>query len=353
MEGKRPTIGKKCQNPRRNEKEHNTIVQPICPSMALEGHSRHLDGFCPWLWVGLKHQVVQHCGGVGYLYSEGYTPLPLSSSNAVKSKLLSVVHSHHWPLNNNATIPLLYILAKAQSLAKEMIVWRPIAAVVQPFILRPWLRLAARASGLFLRTLLSELPASFLHLRITDLAQWVTALASWNCQVINEADCTGQFDKVASTSIIDSLKKAAAWLRKTKQWRARETIWSIHKDNSAHYRAGIGQHACFEYITQEQLEAPVDFSLTQDIYAQAAEQLWCRSASIPMGGPFSAQGADLHSVWQTKKKCHFLRTLGTLRFSYTLHLLWDTPRVAQFRDASSWPPRDPLANVKWPTFAQR
>ena len=34
---------------RQNEKERNTIVQPICLSMALEGHSRHLDGFHPSL----------------------------------------------------------------------------------------------------------------------------------------------------------------------------------------------------------------------------------------------------------------------------------------------------------------
>ena len=120
-----------------------------------------LWGFCAaWVWDNVDM----------FLSSEGYTPLPLSSSNAVKSKLSSVVQSHHWPLNNNATIPLLYILATGKSLTKEMIVWRPIAAVVQPFILRYWLRLAAHAFTLFLSTLLSELPASFLHLRITDLA---------------------------------------------------------------------------------------------------------------------------------------------------------------------------------------
>ena len=95
--------------------------------------------------------------------------------------------------------------------------WRPIAAVVQPFILRHWLRLAARAFTLFLRALLSKLPASFLHLRITNLAQWVSALPSWSCQAIGEADCTRQFDKVPPTSIIDNLKEAAKWLRKKKQ----------------------------------------------------------------------------------------------------------------------------------------
>ena len=97
----------------------------------------------------------------------------------------------------------------------------------------------------------------------------------------------------------------------------------------------MGQHTQFEYITQQQLDALVEFSLTKDIYAQAAWQLWSHSASIPMGGPFSAQGADLH--WQAKKKCHFLRRLGTLRISDTQHPLWDTPRgntvsLAQFRD---------------------
>ena len=151
--------------------------------------------------------------------------------------------------------------------------------VVQPFILRHWLRLAARAFTLFLKTLVSELPACFLHLRITDLAEWVSALPSWKCQVIGEADCTQQFDKVPPTSIVDSLKEAGTWLRKKKQWRAHETVWSIHKDNPAHDRAGMGQHTRFEYITQQQLEALVEFSLTKDIYAQAAGQLWCRSAS--------------------------------------------------------------------------
>ena len=286
-----------------------------------------LWGFCAaWVWDNVDR----------FLTSENYTPLPLSSSNAVKGNLSSAIQAHHWPLNKNASIPLLYILAKAKSLSKQMIVWRPIAAVVQSFILRHWLRLAARAFTLFLKTLVSELPACFLHLRITDLAEWVSALPSWKCQVIGEADCTQQFDKVPPTSIVDSLKEAGTWLRKKKQWRAHETVWSNHKDNPAHDRSGMGQHTRFEYITHQQFEALVEFS-TKDIYAQAAGQLWCRSPSIPMGGPFSAQGADLHSVWQAKKKCHFLRRLGTLRFSETLQHLWDTPRgntvsLAQFRD---------------------
>ena len=217
-----------------------------------------LWGFCAaWVWDNVDR----------FLTSEDYTPLPLSSSDAVKGNLSSIVEAHHWPLNKNASIPLLYILAKVKSLTKQLIVRRSVAAVVQPFNLRHWLRLAARAFALFWKTFASELPACLLHLRITDLAEWVSALPSWKCQAIGEADYTQQFDKVQPTSITDGLKEPGTWLREKKQWRAHETIWSIHKDNLAHDRTGMGQHTRFEYFTQQQLEALVEFSLTKDIYA--------------------------------------------------------------------------------------
>ena len=89
----------------------------------------------------------------------------------------------------------------------------------------------------------------------------------------------------------------------------------------------MGQHTRFEYISEQHLEALVEFSLTKDIYAQAAGQLWCRSASIPMGGPFSAQGADLHSVWQAKKEMSFSPlTWNTSFFRHTTPLVGYTPR---------------------------
>ena len=44
---KRARAPKTTAHSRQNAKERNTIVRPICPSMALEGHSRHLDGFRP------------------------------------------------------------------------------------------------------------------------------------------------------------------------------------------------------------------------------------------------------------------------------------------------------------------
>ena len=101
-----------------------------------------------------------------FVTSENYTPLPLSSSDAVKANLSSTLQAHNWPLNKETSIPLRYVLAKANSVTKQMTVGRPIAAVVQPFILRHWLRLAARVFTLFLKPLVFELPACFLHVRI-------------------------------------------------------------------------------------------------------------------------------------------------------------------------------------------
>ena len=44
---KRGRAPKTTAHSRQDEKERNTTVRPICPSMALEGHSRYLDGFRP------------------------------------------------------------------------------------------------------------------------------------------------------------------------------------------------------------------------------------------------------------------------------------------------------------------
>ena len=162
------------------------------------------------------------------------------------------------------------------------------------------------------------------------------ALSSWNCQAIGEADCTRQFDKVPPTSIIDSLKEAAVWLRKKEQWRAQETVWSIHKDNSAHDHVGMGQHTRFEYITQEQLVALVEFSLTQGTYTEAAGQPWCRSASTH--GRTLPHPRSRPSLYVASKKemSVSVRTKNTQILRHTAPP-WDTPcsnivSLAQFRD---------------------
>ena len=56
-----------------------------------------------------------------------------------------------------------------------------------------------------------------------------------------------------------------------------------------------------------------------------------------MGGPFSAQSADLWSVWGAKKRVDLMRRRGNLTFSPRGHPLWHTPEgntlsLAHFRD---------------------
>ena len=149
-----------------------TMVLTIAETLSKVAVIRVADKSAAMLWGFCAALVWDNVDR--FLISENYTPLPFSSSDAVKGNLSSAIQAHHWPLNKNASIPLLCILAKAKSLTKQMIVWHPITAVVQPFILRHWLRLAARGFTFFLKTLKLELPACFLHIHITDLAEWVS-----------------------------------------------------------------------------------------------------------------------------------------------------------------------------------
>ena len=49
-------------------------------------------------------------------------------------------------------------------------------------------------------------------------------------------------------------------------------------------------------ISMAALTSIVEFNLTQDNVVVAAGDLWRRAGAIPMGGSFSAQSDDLHSV---------------------------------------------------------
>ena len=88
---------------------------------------------------------------------------------------------------------------------------------------------------------------------------------------------------------------AAKWLAKKRRWNARELVWSIHKDNTWIGLAPGLLHA-FSTCPMRPWRISFIFSLLTDTYSQAAGKLWSRVGAIPMGGPFSAQSADLQSV---------------------------------------------------------
>ena len=114
-------------------------------------------------------------------------------------------------------------------------------------------------------------------------------------------------------------------------------VWSIHQDYKKLDGARRGSSNRFTHLPHIELENLVYFSLLTDTYTQASGQVWARTDAIPMGGPFSAQSADLRSVLGAKKRVDVMRRLGNLTFSPRSHPLWrtlqgNTLSLAQFRD---------------------
>ena len=51
----------------------------------------------------------------------------------------------------------------------------------------------------------------------------------------------------------------------------------------------------------DRLARMLKFELLHNNVLQADGELWSREISMPLGGPFSAQSADLHTLWGVKK----------------------------------------------------
>ena len=173
--------------------------------------SAMLFGFChQWVWDST----------IEFLSNEGYTHQPLTHAQRIHKALKHIVRKNGWPANPSSVLPLLYLIGKAKSLVKCSILWRPIAAVVEPQVQRFFLRMAARAFTLLLKTLISEIPGCFLVLRISDMNDWFHGLSDWNCQFIAEADCSGQFNNIKPQDVMTSLSEAVTWLQKRRRWSA-------------------------------------------------------------------------------------------------------------------------------------
>ena len=64
------------------------------------------------------------------------------------------------------------------------------------------------------------------------------------------------------------------------------------------------------------------FELLHNNVLQAVGKLWSRKISIPMGGPFSAQSADLHTLWGVKENGKRLRDWGSLNLLEDGYVFW-------------------------------
>ena len=91
----------------------------------------------------------------------------------------------------------------------------------------------------------------------------------------------------------------------------------------------------------------VRFCLTEDNTVWCAGSLWKRSGAIPMGGSFSAQCADLHSIWAMKRNVDIMKQFGKLVRTVPFPL-WETPAgnivsLSQFRDNVNVAAKGPTA----------
>ena len=144
--------------------------------------------FCSlWVWDGFKQ-----C-----LTTEGYSTHFLTFASSVKERLCLAVEQGGWPINEQASIPLLYIIAKANFLSTCSIV--PSHCCSRTLL--DFATLVAGTFALFLRTLVHTIPASFLCCRVADPSPWVAHLPSCGCPIIGKADCTQQFDKISPTQL--------------------------------------------------------------------------------------------------------------------------------------------------------
>ena len=226
----------------------------------------------------------------------GYKPVQDTAAECQRL-MSSIAENQGWSVNSKAELCKLYLLGKAKSLLKGKWLWRPIAANPKPVLHKVQLKTAARAFTTFLRMLIVEFPMSFQVLRVTDVAQWYRWIDSMGLTTPVELDCKEQFNRVRPVWVVHHMRAASSWLYERKRWRSSELTWSIHKDHRRLDRAGKVCAQRFRYVTHDDLIRLVEFDLTSNNHCTAAEQVWERDGCIPMGGPFSAQAADLHCVW--------------------------------------------------------
>ena len=92
----------------------------------------------------------------------------------------------------------------------------------------------------------------------------------------------------------------------------------------------------FGVLQHGRLAKMLKFELLHNNVLQAVGKLWSRKISIPMGGPFSAQSANLDTLGGVKKNGKRLRDWGALNLSEDGYVYWTRGTIwfslAQFRD---------------------
>ena len=226
----------------------------------------------------------------------------------VLSSVCALVRGKGWAHHDRARLALLYLISKGKSLMLPRITWRPICAQSAPVIPRWRLRITARAFTCFLKTWAEETPGSFLHLSMQGVAHWMTDLNTWNCTVLGVADCKDHFNRILPCDVLNHFQQATEWLRNQRRWRATQMFWSVHKYDKRLDRFGKASAYNFDILSHL-----ITFCLQDDSFCHSAGTCWSQTFALPMGGPFSAQAADLHSLWCSHLQKQKFHALGELR----------------------------------------
>ena len=200
------------------------------------------------------------------------------------------------------------------------------------------------------RHMLPRVPAcGVLHTHVESGRRWRNwwpwMLPRIRVCVCARARVCDQFNNIKPSDIKSHFSQDSQWLTKRKRWRMEETTWSVHKECKRLDRAGQGNSTKFWYITHEGLVETVEWEMSNNTYIISAGKLWTRQDCIPMGGSFSAQSANLHSLWSVYTHRHLFRQLGTLKIAEQGFIYWENARgkvsLQHFRDniliASTYP----------------
>ena len=100
---------------------------------------------------------------------------------------------------------------------------------------------------------------------------------------------------------------------------------------------GVTASINFDLLSPNDLFALVRFCPLDDCYCMAAGSCWSHQLVLPMGRPFSAQSADLHSIWCLHKCKQLFHALGQLKYTGSGSPIWVNGNgrvvsLARFRD---------------------
>ena len=306
----------------------------------VDKHSSAMWAFCrQWAWD-------QH---VKFVTDEGYVRVT-ETPDQVKRRLKNRVSAGGWKGGAHARVALMYLLGIPKPWAAIPCCGGQLQLPVDLSVSRHTLRIAACAFTCFLRALRESITASILVLRVTDIAPWVRALSEWGATCNGDADCKEQFNRFKPNVTVQELKEASQFLYHKRRWGAEAIIWSIHRDCKDLDRAGRAASSAFWHLSHEELTQLVQFSLTEDNQVWCAGAMWRRSDAIPMGGSFSAQCADLHSLWAVKQGTEIMKRFGKLSVHGSFPA-WETPAgntvsLSQFRNNVNVAAKGPSAKFE-------